>query len=185
MCMVDSKQVRLLINLGNIYIGLREGWVGSFQSACCWKEIKKIAYISAQAGKLYIAPFFRVTWVTLHTRRHLLQAEVFLKILFETKLGTKFLLKTSCSQIISSRSGHWIIHNCSQAGLRKLNWLFWKWHVLPRVAIDRPAENQLSNQREKTWTLKQRLLKKSGEIDLPSLFFYPWSATLQLYSCKF
>ena len=144
-----------------------------------------MAYISAQAGKLYIAPFFRVTWVTLHTRRHLLQAEVFLNILFETKLGTKVLLKTSCSQLISSRSGHWIIHNCSQAGLRKLNWLFWKWHVLPRVAIDRPAENQLSNQREKTWTLKQRLLKKSGGIDLPSLFFYPWSATLQRYSCKF
>lgn len=112
-----------------------------------------------------------------------LQAEVFPKILFETKLGTKFLLKASCRQLISSKSGYWIIHNCSQAGLRKLNRPFWKWHVLPRVVIDRPAENQWSNQREhSTWTLKQRLLNKSGGIDLPSLFFYPWSATLQLHN---
>ena len=48
MCMVDSKQARLLINLGNIYIGLRKGWVGSFQSACCYKGNKENSiYISA------------------------------------------------------------------------------------------------------------------------------------------
>lgn len=48
MCMVDSKQAKLLIKLGKIYIGLREGWVGSFQFVCCYKGNKANSiYMSA------------------------------------------------------------------------------------------------------------------------------------------
>ena len=34
MFMVDTKQAKLLIKLGKIYIGLREGWVGGQFSVC-------------------------------------------------------------------------------------------------------------------------------------------------------
>lgn len=48
MCMVDTKQEKFFIKLGKIYIGLREGWVGSFQSACCYKGNKENSiYMSA------------------------------------------------------------------------------------------------------------------------------------------
>ena len=48
MCMVDTKQAKLLIKLGKICIGLREWWVGSFQSACCYKGNKENSiYMSA------------------------------------------------------------------------------------------------------------------------------------------
>ena len=124
----------------------------------------------AQAGKPYIAPF-SVLPELLCIGVTCLQAEVFLKNFFRNKTWNEVFVKNKLWKLISSKSSYWIIHNCSQAGLRKLNRLFWKWHVLPRVVIDRAAENQWSNQREKTWTLKQRLLKKSGGIDLPSLFF--------------
>ena len=105
MCMVDTKQGKLLIKLEKIYIGLREGWVGSFQSACCYKGNKENSIYIYERRPVNLI-FFSVLPELLCIGVTCLQAEVFLKNFFRNKTWNEVFVKNKLWQLISSKSGY-------------------------------------------------------------------------------